>query len=124
MNRANPSIVASFNKRTPVSHAGNAEDFRPDLAGTSRSPYNNAVRVIFVSSFQAEQPPYQCKDAVSIGDGFSSHLRTLQNTFKEEQEARKDAPLAEAKMAQKKQGKRRGARRTTVCSTCTRQACR
>lgn len=98
----NDEEVTSFNP-----HNGpccTAENFRVDLYGNPKDPWNVSAASVFVSDFISCET-YDCKNVEKIKTAFFSHLKSLKSVFKKRQ--LDTATIAEAKRKAKRYQRKR-----------------
>ncbi|KAI0705489.1 hypothetical protein C8Q76DRAFT_771240 [Earliella scabrosa] len=81
-----------------------ADNFRPDLNGTARSPWNCSIADVFVEEYMADGL-VPCDDPALVKKYFVRHLRYLITKFKEQHT---NADVLAARMKLKRRRERRG----------------
>jgi hypothetical protein len=81
-----------------------AENFRVDLYGNPKDPWNVSAANVFASDFIVYEK-YGCKNVDIIKDAFFAHLKTLKRDFKKRQ--LDTATIADAKRKAKRYQRKR-----------------
>jgi hypothetical protein len=79
-------------------------NFRPDLNAPPGTPWNQSVTSVFVQSFVSADR-FECEDEELIRAGFSVHLKSLRNSYKNVQRS-EDANIERQKQSNRAERKR------------------